>query len=76
MAIVPAEIVQFPPAVEAQKVQATTPEWPHAFARFRAPAEAFIAEYDSNHIHGVYGNWVTDLEWACKMFGIEARVFV
>ncbi len=75
MAIVPAECVEFPPAVAAAKSRATTPEWPHAFARFKVPAEEFIAEFDSNHIHGVYGNWVADLVWACKMSGIEARVF-
>ena len=75
MAIVPAEFVEFPPAVTAAKCKATTPEWPHAFARFKVPAEEFLAEYDSNHIHGVYGNWVADLEWACRMLGIEPRLF-
>ncbi len=75
MAIVPAEFVEFPPAVQAEKVQATTPQWPHAFARFRVPADEFLAEYDSNHIHGVYGDWVADLVWFCRMAGIEPRVF-
>lgn len=75
MAIVPGEFVEFPPAVAAAKARATTPEWPHAFARFRVGADAFLAEYDSNHIHGVYGDWVGDLVWACKMLGIEPRVF-
>jgi L-fucose isomerase len=75
MAIVPADFIQFPPAVQEQKVKATTAEWPHAFARFKVPAEEFLAEYDSNHIHGVYGNWVADLVWACRMLRIEARVF-
>ncbi len=75
MAIVPAEFIEFPPAVTAAKCKATTAEWPHAFARLKVPAEELIAEYDSNHIHGVYGNWVADLEWACRMLGIEPRVF-
>ncbi len=75
MAIVPAEFVEFPPEVEAQKVAATTPQWPHAFARFRVPADEFLAEYDSNHIHGVYGDWVAELVWFCRMTGIEPRVF-
>lgn len=75
MAIVPAEFVDFPPGKAAEKAHATTPEWPHAFARFKVPADEFIAEYDSNHIHGVYGDWVADLEWFCRMSGIESRIF-
>jgi L-fucose isomerase len=75
MAIVPGEFVEFPPEVTARKVAATTPQWPHAFARLRVPADELLAEYDSNHIHGVYGDWVADLVWFCRMTGIEPRVF-
>ena len=75
MAIVPAEFPELDTSTAQSLANATTPEWPHAFARFRVPPDEFLSEYDSNHIHGVYGNWVADLVWACKMFGIEARVF-
>ncbi|MDR7545281.1 MAG: L-fucose/L-arabinose isomerase family protein [Armatimonadota bacterium] len=75
MAIVPGEFLQFSPEKAAAKARATTPEWPHAFARFNVSAEEFLGEYDSNHIHGVYGNYVEDLVWFCKMTGIEPRVF-
>jgi L-fucose isomerase len=75
LAIVPAEFVEFPQAVAEAKAVATTPVWPHAFARFRVPPDAFLPEYDSNHIHGVYGNYVDDLVWLAKMLGIEHRVF-
>jgi L-fucose isomerase len=75
MAIVPGEFLQFSPEKAAAKARATTPEWPHAFARFKVSAEEFLGEYDSNHIHGVYGDYVEDLVWFCKMTGIEARVF-
>jgi L-fucose/D-arabinose isomerase len=75
LAIVPGEFVEFPPAVAEAKAAATTPVWPHAFARFRVPPDVFLSEYDSNHIHGVYGDYVEDLVWAAKMLGIDARVF-
>ncbi|MCL6556885.1 MAG: PHP domain-containing protein [Burkholderiales bacterium] len=75
MAIVPGEFLEFSPEKAAAKARATTPQWPHAFARFKVPAEEFLGEYDSNHIHGVYGDYVEDLVWFCKMAGIEPRVF-
>jgi len=75
MAIVPAEFVEFPDAIAQQKAAATTREWPHAFARFRVAAEAFLAQYDSNHIHGVYGDYVEELLWVSKILGIDAQVF-
>jgi len=75
MAILPAEFVEFPEEIAWKKAEATTKEWPHAFARFKVTPEEFLAEYDSNHIHGVYGNWVQELVWVCRILGIEARVF-
>ncbi|MDQ7844561.1 MAG: L-fucose/L-arabinose isomerase family protein [Armatimonadota bacterium] len=75
MAIVPAEFVEFPEPVARQKAAATTPEWPHAFARFRVPPEEFLGHYDSNHIHGVYGDYVQELIWISKILGFDYRVF-
>lgn len=75
MAVVPAEFVEFPADVAQQKAAATTPEWPHAFARFRVPPDEFIGEYDSNHIHGVYGDFTAELIWLCEIYGIDCRVF-
>lgn len=75
LAIVPGQFVELSPDVAQRKAAATTPVWPHAFARFRVPPDVFLSEYDSNHIHGVYGDYVDDLVWAAKMFGIDYRVF-
>lgn len=75
MAIVPAEFVEFPEAAAWKKAEATTPEWPHAFARFRVAPEVFLSSYDSNHIHGVYGDYVQELLWICRMLGLESQVF-
>lgn len=75
MAILPAEFLALPPAVAARKAAATTDVWPHAFARLQVPPATFIDTYASNHIHGVYGNYVEDLIWVCKILGIAYRVY-
>ena len=75
MAILPAEFLELPPEVAERKAAATTPEWPHAFARLKVSPETFIDTYSSNHIHGVYGNYVEELIWACKVLGIGYRVY-
>lgn len=74
MAILPAVFLEFPPEKAEEKARATTWEWPHAFARFHVAPEDFVAVYSSNHIHGVYGNWVEELRWVCRILGIEAVV--
>lgn len=75
MAIVPAQFVEYPEQAAWKRAEATTPEWPHAFAKFRVSADAFLASYDSNHIHGVYGDWTQELIWVCKILGIDYQVF-
>ena len=75
MAILPAEFLELPPAVAARKAAATTDVWPHAFARLKVAPETFIDTYASNHIHGVYGDYVADLIWVCKILGIEYRLY-
>lgn len=76
MAIVPVEFIQFSKKKNMEKARATTLEWPHAFARLRVSADEFLATYDSNHIHGCYGNWVEELKTTCDILGIEYKVYV
>lgn len=75
MAIVPAHFVEYAESVAWKKAEATTPEWPHAFAKFRVPPDVFLASYDSNHIHGVYGDYVQELIWVSRILGMEYQVF-
>jgi L-fucose/D-arabinose isomerase len=75
MAILPAEFLELPPEVAERKAAATSAEWPHAFARLRVPPATFIDTYASNHIHGVYGDYVEELIWVCKILGIGYRVY-
>ena len=50
-------------------------DWPHAYTRLEVEPDEFLAEYDSNHIHGVYGDWVDELVWLAKMLKMEYRIF-
>jgi L-fucose isomerase len=76
MAIAPAEFLAFPGKKAMAKAEATTGEWPHAFTKLKVSPERFIATYSSNHIHGVYGDYVEELKWVCKMLNMEAEVYV
>jgi len=75
LAIVPGEFIDLPPEEAERKARATQIEWPHAFTRFEVSPDEFLAEYDSNHIHAVYGDWVDELIWTAKMLQIPYRLF-
>jgi len=75
LAIVPAEFVLFEDAVNWALAKETTPEWPHAFARIKVSADEFLATYDSNHIHGCYGNWVDELVAIAKVLKIDYHIY-
>jgi len=75
LSIVPGEFIELSKEEAERKAAATQIEWPHAFTRFEIGPEEFLAEYDSNHIHAAYGDWVGELIWTAKMLGIRYRVF-
>jgi L-fucose/D-arabinose isomerase len=54
----------------------STPEWPHAFARFHGVDTAtFLSRYGSNHIHAVPGDHVVELERCCRLLDIDVDAF-
>jgi L-fucose isomerase len=75
MAILPAEFLDFGEQKNEEKAKATQIEWPHAFARLEVSADEFLSTYDSNHTHGVYGDWIDELVDFCKIAGIEYKVY-
>ena len=75
LAIIPAEFLDFSKEKGEQKAAATQIEWPHAFARFSVSPDEFLADYDSNHCHAIYGDWVSELVWVAKILEAEYRVF-
>jgi len=75
LAILPGEFVELSPAEAEKKAEEVQANWPHAYVRLGVGPDELLAEYDSNHIHGTYGNWVEELVWVAKMLGMESRVF-
>ncbi len=73
MTIVPAEFVDF--VSRNHEIAAISQDnWPHAFARFDCTVESFIEHFHCNHIHGVYGDWVAELEQLCGVLDIDCRI--
>lgn len=73
MTVVPAEFVDF--GARGHEIAAISQDnWPHAFARFDCSVDTFIGGFHCNHIHGVYGDYVRELELVCGVLGIECRV--
>lgn len=65
-----AEIVQF--GDRDNEIAALSQDnWPHAFARFECSVQTFINAFHCNHIHGVYGDVIDELEIACQVLGID-----
>jgi len=75
LAILPAEFIELSRDTAEKKAKEVQINWPHAYARFDVEPEEFLEEYDSNHIHGTYGDWVEELVWVAKMLNIPYRVF-
>jgi L-fucose isomerase len=48
--------------------------WPHAFAKFSCTPDAFIQAFNCNHIHGVYGDCLAELQGVCDVLGVECEV--
>ena len=77
MAILPADFLSLSGEEDPrQGARRRKTEWPHAFTKLKVPPERFIATYSSNHIHGVYGDYVEELKWVCKILNMEAEVYV
>ncbi|HAF71017.1 MAG: L-fucose isomerase 2 [Acetothermia bacterium 64_32] len=75
LAILPGEFLELPEEEAERKAEATQVEWPHAFTRLGVGPEELLSEYDSNHIHAVYGDWTEELIWVAKMLRIPYKVF-
>ncbi len=71
MHVLKGELVQFDAAENERLMRASSYVWPHAFARFDAPAEEFLTRYGSNHIHAVPGDHVAALREVCRFAGVD-----
>lgn len=64
--------VRFGEAKDRALASQTSPEWPHAFAKFDCERAALASEYCSNHIHAIPGDWMGELRAVCEATGVEA----
>lgn len=71
MHILRGEFVRLAPHQERELVAAVQPNWPHAFTRLACPAEAFLQSFPTNHIHGVYGDYVPELLQVCQILNVR-----
>ncbi|HEV8340405.1 MAG TPA: L-fucose/L-arabinose isomerase family protein [bacterium] len=71
MHIVRGEFVRLAPEKERELVAAVQPNWPHAFTRLACPADEFLQSFPTNHIHGVYGDYVPELLQVCQILGVR-----
>ena len=70
MTIIPAEFVELP----REKMNETTPEWPHVFAKLPFDHNIFLDKFDANHCHAVYGDHVEELKMICKMLKVDVEL--
>lgn len=74
MAIVRGEFVEFPREKAIAMGNTVTPPWPIAFTRLDCEPDLFLTRFPCNHIHGVYGDYVDELEQVGSILGIETVV--
>lgn len=63
--------VRFDEEIDRSLAAQTSPEWPHAFARFSCSRESLAQQYSSNHIHAVPGDITAELAACCDTMGVE-----
>jgi L-fucose isomerase len=71
MHIIRGEFVRFDAKKERELVHAVQPNWPHAFTRLQCNADRFLQSFPTNHIHGVYGDYVPELLHVCEMLKVR-----
>jgi len=59
-----------------EKLTETCPVWPHGFVEVQADPYQLIDRYDNNHIHGVYGDYIAEIQKFCVLKSIECEVIV
>jgi L-fucose isomerase len=71
MQVTRGDLYRFGGDVDEAMMRQTTYEWPHAFARFRASADTFLARFGANHIHAVPGDVTGELREVCRLLAIR-----
>lgn len=62
------------PASTPCRMEETTKEWPHVYAKLPFNHNLFLDKFSANHCHAVYGDHIEDLKMVCRMLNIQAEV--
>jgi L-fucose/D-arabinose isomerase len=65
------EFETYDEATNLELMNQSSPHWPHAFARFDAPAEVLLERFGANHIHVAPGDIAGELELVAGMLDID-----
>lgn len=57
-----------------EKLKESAPAWPHGFVAVDVDPERLVDNYDSNHVHGIYGNHIDALVKFCELKQIRCEV--
>lgn len=71
MQVTRGETVSFGPDKDEELSRLSTYEWPHAFTRIDAGADAFLSRFGANHIHAAPGDLVEELALFCRIAGVR-----
>ncbi|MFB0518734.1 MAG: L-fucose/L-arabinose isomerase family protein [Acidobacteriota bacterium] len=70
MTIFSGEVVEFP----IESLDETCSSWPHLFVKLAVPPDELIPKLNSNHIHGVAGDYVAELNKYCQLKNIQPEI--
>jgi len=71
MHVLRGSLQRFGAGLDEDLMRASTYVWPHAFARFDAPAAEILGRYASNHIHAIPGDHVESLRFLCRLLDVD-----
>lgn len=60
----------------SKKLEETCPSWPHGYVEVSADPYNLVEKYENNHVHGVYGDYITELKKFCELKEIIYEVII
>jgi L-fucose isomerase len=66
------EAVDMPP----ETLEETCPQWPHLFVKTDTAWKTIVEEYECNHVHAVFGDYIDEIKEFCALKHIEFRLLV
>lgn len=71
MQVARGELVTLDEATSTRLQQASSPTWPHAWARLDASVEEILGRFGANHVHAVPGDVEAELATICRLLDVD-----